>query len=72
AMLSPRSQPCVATAATLYSEILDRIEESGFAVFNHRATVGRARRLQVAGAGLIRSWRARNSSPGVSDPPGAA
>ncbi|ORB73399.1 phytoene/squalene synthase family protein [Mycobacterium scrofulaceum] len=72
AMLSPRSQPCVSAAAILYSEILDRIEESGFAVFNHRATVGKARRLQVAGIGLLRSWRARNSSPGVSDRPGAA
>ncbi|OBF04429.1 phytoene synthase [Mycobacterium sp. ACS4054] len=72
AMLSPRSRPCVATAAALYSEILDRIEESDFAVFTHRATVGRARRLQAAGVGLIRSWRARNSSPGVSDAPGAA
>ncbi|OBF70528.1 phytoene synthase [Mycobacterium sp. 852002-51613_SCH5001154] len=72
AMLSARSQPCVAAAAALYSEILDRIEESDFAVFNHRATVGRARRLQVAGIGLIRSWRARNGSPGVSDSPGAA
>ncbi|OBG56256.1 MULTISPECIES: phytoene/squalene synthase family protein [unclassified Mycobacterium] len=71
-MLSPRSRPCVATAAALYSEILDRIEESDFAVFNHRATVGRARRLQVAGIGLIRSWRARSSSPGVADAPGAA
>ncbi|OBH82054.1 phytoene/squalene synthase family protein [Mycobacterium sp. E2989] len=72
ATLSPRSRPCVATAAALYAEILDRIEESDFAVFAHRATVGRARRLQVAGVGLIRSWRARNSSPGVSDAPGAA
>jgi phytoene synthase len=72
ATLSPRSRPCVATASALYSEILDRIEESDFAVFNHRATVGKARRLQVAGIGLIRSWRARNGSPGVSDPPGAA
>jgi 15-cis-phytoene synthase len=59
AMLAPRSRPCVATAFTLYSEILDRIEDSGFAVFRHRASVGPARRLQVAGAGLIRSWRVR-------------
>jgi phytoene synthase len=44
---------------TLYSEILDRIEESDFAVFSQRASVGNARRLRVAGAGLIRSWRAR-------------
>ncbi len=61
ALLAPRSRPCVATAATLYSEILDCIEDSDFAVFGHRATVGTTRRLQVAGAGLIRSWRGRRS-----------
>lgn len=61
-MLAPRSRPCVATASALYAEILDRIEASDFAVFSHRATVGRARRLQVAGAGLIRAWRARNEA----------
>ncbi|KAA8964816.1 phytoene/squalene synthase family protein [Mycobacterium sp.] len=60
-LLSPRSRPCVTTAATLYSEILDRIEDSDFAVFGRRAAVGTRRRLQVAGAGLIRSWRARRS-----------
>jgi 15-cis-phytoene synthase len=59
ALLEPRSQPCVATALTLYSEILDRIEDSDFAVFSQRASVGNARRMRVAGAGLIRSWRAR-------------
>ncbi|MCW2652539.1 MAG: 15-cis-phytoene synthase [Mycobacterium sp.] len=62
-LLAPRSRPCVATALTLYSEILDRIEDSDFAVFNHRATVGTTRRLQVAGTGLLRAWRARNGSP---------
>jgi 15-cis-phytoene synthase len=62
ATLAPRSRPCVAAAAQLYSEILGRIEASDFAVFNHRATVGKGRRLQVAGLGLIRSWRARNSA----------
>jgi phytoene synthase len=60
-LLAPRSRPCVATAATLYSEILDRIEDTDFAVFGRRATVGTTRRLQVAGAGLIRSWRVRRS-----------
>lgn len=65
-MLAPRSRPCVAAAATLYSEILDRIEASEFAVFSHRATVGTARRLQVGGLGLLRSWRARNAAPSVS------
>jgi phytoene synthase len=59
--LDPRSRPCVATALTLYSEILDRIEDSDFAVFCHRATVGTARRLQVAGAGLVQAWWARTT-----------
>ncbi|WP_156689238.1 phytoene/squalene synthase family protein [Mycobacterium sp. Marseille-P9652] len=68
ATLAPRSRPCVATASELYSEILDRIEASDFAVFSHRATVGKARRLQVAGVGLIRSWRARGSAANVPDP----
>ncbi|CAM3191208.1 phytoene synthase [Mycobacterium intermedium] len=59
AMLAPRSRPCVATAFTLYSEILDCIEDSDFSVFSHRATVGTTRRLQVAGGALFRSWRIR-------------
>jgi 15-cis-phytoene synthase len=59
AVLAPRSRPCVATALTLYSEILDRIEDSDFAVFAHRASVGTTRRLQVAGGALLRSWWAR-------------
>ncbi len=59
AMLAPRSRPCVATALTLYSEILDCIEDSDFSVFTRRATVGNARRLRVAGGALLQSWRAR-------------
>ena len=62
AMLAPRSRPCVATALTLYSQILSCIEDSDFAVFGRRATVGRARRLQVAGRGLVHAWRARTST----------
>jgi phytoene synthase len=62
-MLAPQSRPCVSTALTLYSEILDRIEDSDFAVFSHRATVGTTRRLQVAGTGLLRAWRARKNGP---------
>jgi 15-cis-phytoene synthase len=60
-MLDPQSRPCVAAAYTLYSEILDRIEKIDFAIFSQRATVGNARRLQVAGLGLIRAWRARRT-----------
>ena len=59
-MLAPWSRPCVATALTLYSEILDRIEASDFAVFSERARVGTARRMQVAGGALIQAWRARH------------
>jgi phytoene synthase len=59
AMLAPRSRPCIGAALTLYSEILDRIEDSDFAVFSHRATVGTARRVEVAGKGLLRAWGVR-------------
>jgi phytoene synthase len=59
ALLLPRSRPCIAAALTLYSEILDRIEELDFAVFDQRATVGTVRRLQVAGSGLAKAWAAR-------------
>lgn len=65
-LLAPRSRACVATALTLYSEILDRIEDCDFAVFSRRATVGTARRLRVAGTGLLRSWRARLMDPAPS------
>ena len=70
--LAPQSRPCVATALTLYSEILDRIEDSGFAVFSQRATVGKARRLQVAGAGLVHAWWARTSTHADEPAIGAA
>jgi phytoene synthase len=59
AMLQPRSRPCIAAALTLYSEILERIEELDFEVFSQRAAVGNFRRLQVAGGGLARAWAAR-------------
>ena len=58
-LLDPRSRPCVASAYTLYSEILDRIENIDFAIFDQRATVGTGRRLQVAGFGIVQAWRAR-------------
>ncbi len=65
-LLGPRSRACVATALTLYSEILDRIEDSDFDVFGRRATVGAARRIGVAGTALLRSWRARLMHPAPS------
>jgi phytoene synthase len=65
ALLAPRSRPCVTTALTLYSEILDRIEESDFAVFSGRAAVGHARRLRVAAGALLWSWRLRLAESGA-------
>jgi len=62
AMLHPRSQPCIAAALTLYSEILDRIEEVDFAVFGERASVGMGLRIRVAGGGLVKAWAARARS----------
>lgn len=59
AQLAPASRPCVETALKLYSEILDRIEEIDFEIFSERATVGKGRRVAVAGAGVVRAWGAR-------------
>jgi phytoene synthase len=64
-LLHPRSRPCIATALTLYSEILDRIEALDFAVFSQRASVGTTRRLQVAGGGLAKAWAARARGVGA-------
>ena len=59
ALLAPQSRPCVTAAFTLYSEILDRIEDIDYEVFSQRASVGMARRLQVFTGGLVRAHRAR-------------
>jgi phytoene synthase len=64
-LLHPQSRPCIATALTLYSEILDRIEALDFAVFSQRASVGTARRLQAAGGGLAKAWAARARGVGA-------
>ncbi|AKK28483.1 phytoene/squalene synthase family protein [Mycobacterium sp. EPa45] len=62
ALLAPQSRPCVTTAFTLYSEILDRIEAIDFAVFSRRASVGVGRRLQVFTSGLVRAHNARGAA----------
>ncbi len=72
ALLAPRSRPCVEVALTLYADILHCIEDIEFGVFGRRATVGPRRRLQVAGTGLVRAWRARASEDGGRRNPGAA
>jgi len=67
-MLSPWAQPCVATAFTLYSEILDRIEYLDYNVFAGRASVGAARKLRVAGPAAARAWWVRRSVPVPAEP----
>jgi phytoene synthase len=62
ALLAPQSRPCVTAAFTLYSEILDRIEDIDYEVFSQRASVGMGRRLQVFTGGLVRARRARRLS----------
>ncbi|WP_194829087.1 phytoene/squalene synthase family protein [Nocardia sp. XZ_19_231] len=57
ALLAPRVRPAIATAATLYAEILDRIEAADYQVFNSRATVPRRRRILVAAKGLATGHR---------------
>ncbi|HKS46112.1 MAG TPA: phytoene/squalene synthase family protein [Amycolatopsis sp.] len=70
AMLHPVSRPCVATAFTLYSEILARIEQAGHNVFAVRASVPGPRRLVVAAGALARAHRARlRYAPGRAPSP---
>ncbi len=66
ALLAPVSRPCVATALSLYSQILDEIEDGDFAVFTRRATVGQLRRVQVAAPAFARALGARR--PGWERP----
>lgn len=47
-LLIPRVRPGIRTAAALYAAILDRIEDSGYAVFAQRAVVPQRRRLRLA------------------------
>ncbi|BCK55836.1 phytoene/squalene synthase family protein [Nocardia wallacei] len=56
-LLAPRSRPCVSAALTLYSEILDRIEDLDFDVFVHRARVSAARRAAVGLHGFVQARR---------------
>jgi len=52
-MLPPTSARCIRAARTLYSEILDRIEASGYQVFTHRATVPTWRKATLAGRMML-------------------
>ena len=72
-LLDPRSRPCVAAAFTLYSEILDRIENIDYAIFSQRATVGTgtptAGGRRRPGAGLARTVDARYEDLNAGQPP---
>ncbi|MFI1240775.1 phytoene/squalene synthase family protein [Nocardia salmonicida] len=57
ALLAPRVRPAIATAATLYAEILDRIEAADYQVFTSRAAVPHRRRILVAAKGLTTGHR---------------
>ncbi|MBC7303727.1 MAG: phytoene/squalene synthase family protein [Nocardia sp.] len=57
ALLAPRVRPAITTAATLYAEILDRIEAADYQVFTTRATVPRRRRILVATTGVATAGR---------------
>lgn len=61
ALLHPAARPCVATAFTLYSRILDRIEAREYNVFAGRVSVGTGRRLAVAGGAVARALWSRRS-----------
>ncbi len=53
ALLPPSSARCIGSARTLYSEILDRIEASGYDVFGSRATVPTWRKATLAGRMML-------------------
>lgn len=54
-LLNPRVRPAIRTAAVLYAAILDRIEDSGYAVFAQRAVVPQRRRLRLAASSALGS-----------------
>jgi phytoene synthase len=60
AMLHPVSRPCVTTALTLYSEILDRITAMDHDVFAQRARVPLPRRAHVAATAFLHLARTRS------------
>lgn len=64
AMLAPVSRACVATAFTLYGDILDEIAAAGYDVLGHRVSVPASRRLAVAAPGLGRALAARITDRG--------
>ncbi|WP_322753033.1 phytoene/squalene synthase family protein [Frankia sp. Cas3] len=72
-LLHPTSRDCVGTAFRLYSGILDEVERADYQVLDRRVSVGLARRVAVAGPGIVRAAHIRriHADPGVR-PPGDA
>ncbi|MEU8825413.1 phytoene/squalene synthase family protein [Streptomyces sp. NPDC048636] len=69
-MLDPRVRPCIRTAYTLYSGILDAIAHHDYTVLHHRAVVSRGRRTAATAAGAVQvvgaRLRARATRPAPS------
>lgn len=60
------SRDCLRTAWALYGGILDEIERADYNVFSSRVSVGLARRVRVAGAGLVHAqWAGRGVSSSI-------
>ena len=63
ALLHPSSRPCIKTARTLYSEILDAVEARDYDVFSGRAAVTGRRKLAVALRSLASATRVAWPTP---------
>lgn len=63
-LVDATSRDCLRTARTLYSEILDEIEEHDYDVFRGRVTVGLGRRARVAAGGARSALTARHGANG--------
>jgi phytoene/squalene synthetase len=57
--LSPQSRPCPAVLGQLYRRVLDRIEDSGYDVLHHRASLSAAEKLWV----MATTWTSARLSP---------
>ena len=62
-LVDATSRDCLRTAATLYEGILDESERADYDVFTRRVAVGMGTRGRVGASGLVRSVRARQSTP---------
>jgi phytoene synthase len=58
-LLDPTSRDCIRTAATLYGEILNRVEAADYRVLDRRVAVGPGRRAVVALPAMARAWKTR-------------